>query len=869
MNIKSENINSLYDKYYYDHCCGVTYVRNDHWMSFFNGIAKSIQEEINPSTVLDAGCAKGFLVEAMRSLDIQAWGIDVSAFAITHVHESIQEYCSVQSLTIDLVQDYSLITCIEVLEHMPEKDAKAAIKNMCSHSQDILFSSSPNDYKEATHINVHPPEYWVEQFARYGFFRDLDFDASFLTPWAIRFRYSADPGYRIISQYERKLSLLIRENNDLRESTLQLQSQVSGYKTQLEQTQSQLEQTQSQLEQTQSQLEQTQSQLEQTQSQLKIAQSELVDIYGLIAAMESSKFWKIRKLWFASKKALHLGRISRFLHLKLPKAKQFTDSYQSWIHNNEPTFEEIKQQHIREKSFQFSPLISIILPVYKVPTKILFETLQSVINQSYTNWEVCIALADLENKENLDLLVKLSKKDSRFKIKILHKNLGISGNSDQALELSKGEFIALLDHDDTLVPYALFMCVEKLNSDPTIDFLYSDKDCIDESGKIRSRLLLKPEWSPEILYSANYLTHLCIIRRTLVSDIGGFNSETDGAQDWDLFFRVSEKTSKIARVEGVLYHWRIIEGSTSLGMSSKPYAATGQLQTIRQHLFRAKLPAHAIPHPESGFHIQWLTQSTGSIIIVDGNVSFEELSSCLKRLSKFEKVELHEIKVLISSQNFSTNNYTIRKIEKNLSYSIDWILIDKEAEVLKLINKSISEINRSSIIFLSGKIQNFSNNWVEELIGWVNNNPNIGFTSALVLTQDNIVVEAGLVVDQLNNIYPLFRGEPIHHYGIFGGPLWYRNCDASSPWAVAFNYQDYKKACELFSSTSCSWSDSITQLCQIIRKQGKRGMVNPHCRAFLSSLPEFNSYTFDDSIHMSQYFHPQLSPTFPLTLKIQ
>ena len=828
--MESKNFNSLYDKYYYDHCCGATYVRNDHWMSFFGSIAKSIKQEINPSTVLDAGCAKGFLVEALRSLDIQTWGIDISEFAIDNVHESIQPYCFVQSLTTDLEQDYSLITCIEVLEHMPEQDAKVAIQNMCSHSQDILFSSSPNDYKEATHINVHPPEYWVEQFARYSFFRDLDFDASFLTPWAVRFRHSDDPSHRVLGQYERKLWLLIRENTDLRESTLQLQHQVSYYKSQLEQTQTQLEQT-----------------------------------HATIQGMESSKFWKTRNLWFSAKKLFKLSEISslRFRsHLYNPS----NDLYHIWTEKSEPTIHEVKRQRIDEDKFAYRPLISIVLPVYKISTQILFETLQSISNQSYTNWEVCIALADLENQKNSNLIKEFSNKDKRFKVNILPENLGISGNSNQSLKLSQGEFIALLDHDDILAPFALFECVKKLNSQPDLDFLYSDKDCINEDGNIRSRLLLKPQWSPEILYSANYLTHLCIIRRKLVNDLGGFKSDTDGAQDWDLFLRVSEVTTKIARIEGVLYHWRIIEGSTSLGIESKPYASDGQLQTIRQHLLRKNLSAHAIPHPKSGFHIKWSNTSSKSLILLDGNVTFDELSACLAKLSITLEANLHQVKVLLSNNNFNLHRNAIDKLTKALTFSIDWLSIEENK--YEAINCIVNEARHDSILFLSGKVQDFHDNWLGELTAWVTNNPSIGFASALVLTKNNIVVESGLVVDKFNNTYPLFYGEPIHNYGIFGGPLWYRNCSASSPWAVAFNIQDYRKVGGLDDKSS-SFNHAIVQLCQAILKTGKRGMVNPHSQVFLENLPATHLPEFDNSLFQDPYFHPQLNPVFPLSLKIK
>jgi hypothetical protein len=125
-------------------------------------------------------------------------------------------------------QKYDLVTCIEVLEHLPLVESELAVENLCRHTDDILFSSTPFDYKEATHFNVQPPEYWGELFARQGFFRDVDFDASFITPWAVRFRRRKDPLHRIVREYERKFWLLWRENVDLHNSALEMQNRLAA-----------------------------------------------------------------------------------------------------------------------------------------------------------------------------------------------------------------------------------------------------------------------------------------------------------------------------------------------------------------------------------------------------------------------------------------------------------------------------------------------------------------------------------------------------------------------------------------------------------------------------------------------------------------
>lgn len=217
----------LFDAWYYQTGCGSPYQRNDHWLAIFGALADRIIAEIAPHSVMDAGCALGMLVEQLRARGVEADGIDISEYAIAQADDSVRPYVRVGSITEPFGRRYDLIVCIEVLEHMPRADAEAAIANMCAWSDDILFSSSPNDHKEATHLNVNPPEYWAERFARYRFFRDVDFDASFVTPWAVRFRRREEPIHRIVREYERRFQELWDSNRQLRELAIEQRDQMA------------------------------------------------------------------------------------------------------------------------------------------------------------------------------------------------------------------------------------------------------------------------------------------------------------------------------------------------------------------------------------------------------------------------------------------------------------------------------------------------------------------------------------------------------------------------------------------------------------------------------------------------------------------
>lgn len=216
-----------YGNYYFRHDCGIPYERNDHWLEFFDRIAASIVREFHPSSVLDAGCAMGFLVEGLRKRGVEASGVDISEYAISQVHESIREFCQVGSLTEPLDQRYDLITCIEVLEHLPPEDADTALANLCAATDRLLLSTTPADYSEATHLNVQPPEVWSAALAREGFLRDLDHDLSYLTPWAAVYVRQDELLPETVRRYDRSWWRLRHEVSEVRGALLKAQDQLA------------------------------------------------------------------------------------------------------------------------------------------------------------------------------------------------------------------------------------------------------------------------------------------------------------------------------------------------------------------------------------------------------------------------------------------------------------------------------------------------------------------------------------------------------------------------------------------------------------------------------------------------------------------
>jgi SAM-dependent methyltransferase len=234
--VKTQGLTITYDKHYFAHYCDATktgnlaYERNEHWLGFFGTIADRIVSDLGPRTVLDAGCAMGFLVEALRDRGVAAFGVDISDYAISQVRADIKPYCRQGSITEPLADRYDLVVSIEVLEHLPTEDAIRAVGNLCSATEDFIFSSTPLDYQEITHLNVQPPEWWTELFARQGFFRDVEYDPStYLSPWAVRYRRTSDTVARTVGGYERLAWRLRNENESLRQTAYGLRVQLDHF----------------------------------------------------------------------------------------------------------------------------------------------------------------------------------------------------------------------------------------------------------------------------------------------------------------------------------------------------------------------------------------------------------------------------------------------------------------------------------------------------------------------------------------------------------------------------------------------------------------------------------------------------------------
>ena len=265
-------------------------------------------------------------------------------------------------------------------------------------------------------------------------------------------------------------------------------------------------------------------------------------------------------------------------------------SYDKWVRENYPDGVALSLLKEEEASLEYRPLISLLIPTYDTDLVFLDDCIRSVQSQVYENWELCIVDDASPNPDVRKAIERYAASDSRIKYKFLKKNQHIAGASNAALELATGEFIGLFDHDDLLWPNALIEVAKAINKDKKLDFIYTDEDKITEDRHEHLGPLFKPDWNPDFLRSVNIITHFAVIRASLMYEIKGFRSKYNGAQDWDLFLRLTEKTDRIHHIPKIVYSWRIHGESTAKSTDAKPYVVEAQKRALTDDLKRRGYP---------------------------------------------------------------------------------------------------------------------------------------------------------------------------------------------------------------------------------------------------------------------------------------
>ncbi len=415
--------------------------------------------------------------------------------------------------------------------------------------------------------------------------------------------------------------------------------------------------------------------------------------------------------------------------------------YARWIQKREPTAADLQKQ--RATNFARRPTISIVVPTYNTPAVYLEAMLQSVQAQTYPHWELCIADGHSPAAWVRPLLERYAAADGRIRVAFLPANRGIAGNTNAALELARGEFVALLDHDDTLAPFALFEVVKAINERPEADLIYSDEDKLDEAGR-RVDPCFKPDWSPDTLRSHNYVCHLLVLRRGLIEQIGGLRDGFDGAQDYDLVLRASEQARRIVHIPRVLYHWRMHPQSTAANTDSKRYLVEAGRRALAEHLERMRTPASVAEGPLPGTYrvIYHLPRQPLVSVLIPNRDSVHLLGRCLDSLAQTSYAN-YEVLIL---ENHSTQAETFayyRQLERRGNVRIvPWTRPFNYAAVN---NYGATQARGEVLLFLNNDVEAIHPDWLEGMVKHALR-PEVGAVGAKLLYADDTIQHAGIVI---------------------------------------------------------------------------------------------------------------------------
>lgn len=424
-----------------------------------------------------------------------------------------------------------------------------------------------------------------------------------------------------------------------------------------------------------------------------------------------------------------------------------TNSYESWILNNELTSKDLEGIHDEIESFAYKPLISIILPVYNVEEKWLRLCIDSVVNQLYPNWELCIS-DDASTKPHIKkVLNEYAQKDNRIKVVFRNKNGHISESSNSGLEVATGEYIGLLDHDDELTVDALYENIKLLNQHPEADIVYSDEDKISEDG-VRHSPYFKPDWSPDLLLSQMYTCHFSIYRKNLVDQVGGFRKGYEGSQDYDLVLRVSELTEHIYHIPKILYHWRTIAGSTALQGSSKSYTHISGMKALEDALSRRRVNGwvEGVEGIPNLYQVSYKLEKEPFVSIVIPNKNLADvLDKCL--ISIFNKTTYSNYEVIVVDNGSNTLD-TFEVYKKWVAAEPDrfrYFEYDIPFNYSQINNFGVKQTHGELILLLNNDVEVITPNWLTEMAGQAMR-PEIGAVGACLYYPDNTIQHAGVVL---------------------------------------------------------------------------------------------------------------------------
>ena len=501
-----------------------------------------------------------------------------------------------------------------------------------------------------------------------------------------------------------------------------------------------------------------------------------------IKSMSKAVFSTIKKMVFLFQRSvliLYGEGFSSFWHkTKKILTRRFKNEYEVWIDINYLSKNDIREIKEQIKKFKYRPKISIIMPVYNVEKIWLKKAVKSVFDQIYKNWELCI-VDDASTEKHIKRILSKYIKNEKVKMKFLKKNIGISEASNEALSLATGEFVGFLDDDDELSIDALFEIVKLLNNSPHADLIYSDEDKLNSEGK-RVEPFFKPDWSPDLLLSYNYICHFSVYRRKIINEIEGFRKGFEGSQDYDLLLRFTEKTNKIYHIPKILYHWRKLEGSTASTHKEKIAHIENSIKAIQDAMNRRRVEGVV----EKGINFNQFesyrvrrklrnTPLVSIIIPTKDMVSF--LQKNLKSIEEKTEYNNYEI-IIIDNQSMKKETRAFFSAVSKTG-NINVIKYKDEYNFSKINNFAVSQAKGSHILFLNNDTEVISSGWMTSMLEH-SMREEVGAVGAKLVYPDNTIQHAGTILGLGGVAAHSHKNYSVNSNGYFGSLNTIRNYSA-------------------------------------------------------------------------------------------
>lgn len=550
------------------------------------------------------------------------------------------------------------------------------------------------------------------------------------------------------------------------------------------------------------------------------------------------------------------------------------DPYQTWLVRHTLTPQQIRQLATVAQAFAYQPTISIVTPVYNTDEVWLRKAIESVQNQIYPHWQLCLCDDGSTASHVSRVLTEYAERDKRIRVLMHPQNGGISAASNGALTLATGEFVGLLDHDDELTPDALFEVVKRLNENPDLDFIYTDEDKLSPEGH-RIEPFFKPDWSPDLLLSMNYITHFSVMRRSLVEEVGGFTEGLDGSQDHDLFFRLSEKTQKISHIAKPLYSWRKIPGSAASDTQAKPYAHVAGERALEQHLRRQGIAAEVLPGLVSPSHRRVRYQIIGQpvvSIIISIRDKVELLQRCIASIE--EKTTYRHFEIVIVD-NQSEKPETLAYLAQ-LPYTV--VSAPGPFNYSRINNVGVSHTHGEFILFLNNDIEVIAEDWLSAMLEHAQRSE-VGAVGAKLLYPDRTIQHAGVVLGVggvAGHVFLRLPEDSTHYFGLFQVV---RNCSAVTAACMMMRKSVFTEVGGFDERVKVAYND--VDLCLRIREKGYLIVYTPYALLYhFESSTRKNLHPLSDEGYVRQrwakvlqegdpYYNPQLTlerPDFSLRI---